>query len=149
LDRLVQRGRTKRAALAGTWGAEFYEIAPLAGEDVVSKFRYDAFLGTNLEFLLRAQGIQTVICIGTATEICVESTARSALMRDFHLVVVEDCCASPDVDAHQATLKALKRAFGEVTTADWIERIWAADPARFGAEVSLGNSGALRGHDAK
>jgi ureidoacrylate peracid hydrolase len=128
LDRLARGGRTQhdRAARAETWGAEFYQIVPLPGEEIVSKFRYDAFLGTNLEYLLRARGIRTVICIGTATNICVESTARAALMRDFHLVMVEDCCASPDEDLHRATLKTLKHSFGEVTTADQLEAIWRA-----------------------
>lgn len=135
LDRLARGGRTQeeRACRAGTWGAQFYEIEPLPGEEIVSKFRYDAFLGTNLEFLLRARGIRTVICIGTATNICVESTARAALMRDFHLVMVEDCAASPDMDAHRATMKTLAHSFGEVTTADKVEAIWsptvAAEPA--------------------
>jgi nicotinamidase-related amidase len=128
LDRLARGGRTQqdRACRADTWGAEFYELVPRPGEEIVSKFRYDAFLGTNLEFLLRARGIRTVICIGTATNICVESTARAALMRDFHLVMVEDCCASPDVEAHRATLKTLKHSFGEVTSADEVEAVWAS-----------------------
>jgi ureidoacrylate peracid hydrolase len=128
LDRLARGGRTRadRAAIAGTWGAEFYEIVPLPGEEIVSKFRYDAFLGTNLEYVLRARGIRSVICTGTTTDVCVESTARAALMRDFHLVVVEDCCAAPDLDAHRASLKTLGRNFGEVTTADRIEAVWAA-----------------------
>jgi nicotinamidase-related amidase len=126
LDRMAQRRRTQedRAARANTWGAEFYQIVALPGEEIVSKFRFDAFLGTNLEYLLRARGIRTVICIGTATNICVESTARAALMRDFHLVIAEDCCASPDVEAHRATLKTLKHSFGEVMSADRLEAIW-------------------------
>ncbi len=128
LDRLARGGRTQeeRACRADTWGAAFYEIEPQPGEEIVSKFRYDAFLGTNLEFLLRARKISSVVCIGTSTNICVESTARAALMRDFHLVMVEDCCASPDVEAHVATLKTLAHSFGEVTTADKVEAIWAS-----------------------
>jgi ureidoacrylate peracid hydrolase len=127
LDRLARGGRQRnqRAAIANTWGAEFYEIIPLPGEEVVSKFRYDAFLGTNLEYLLRARGIRSVICTGTTTDVCVESTARAALMRDFHLVVVEDCCAAPDQDAHRASLKVLGSNFGEVATADRIEAVWS------------------------
>jgi ureidoacrylate peracid hydrolase len=127
LDRLARGGRTQsnRAAIAGSWGADFYRVVPMPDEEVVDKFRYDAFLGTNLEYLLRAGGIRTVICVGGATNICVESTARAALMRDFHLVMVEDCLASDDVDAHLATLKTLGQAFGEVTTADKVEEIWS------------------------
>ena len=136
LDRLARGGRTQkdRACVANTWGAEFYDLVPQPGEEIVSKFRYDAFLGTNLEFLLRARKIKTVICIGTATNICVESTARAALMRDFHLVMVEDCCASPDEDLHRATLKTLKHSFGEVTTADQVEAIWARTPDAAGRQ---------------
>jgi ureidoacrylate peracid hydrolase len=126
LDRLARGGRTReqRAGRADTWGAAWYGVEPMPGEEIVSKFRYDAFLGTNLEFLLRARGIRTVICTGTTTEICVESTARAAIMRDFHLVVAEDCCASNHLDAHHATLKTLKSGFGQVTTADEIEATW-------------------------
>jgi ureidoacrylate peracid hydrolase len=131
LDRLARGGRTReqRAGQADTWGAAWYAVEPQPGEEIVSKFRYDAFLGTNLEFLLRARGIRTVICTGTTTEICVESTARAAIMRDFHLVVAGDCCASNHVDAHDATLKTLKGSFGEVTTADEIEATWSGATA--------------------
>lgn len=117
-------------------GAQFYEIVPAPGEEIVSKFRYDAFLGTNLEYLLRARGIQSVICIGTTTEVCVESTARAAVMRDFHLVVVEDCCAAPELEAHRASLKVLGRNFGEITTADTVEAIWAGGAATGGTAAT-------------
>lgn len=138
LDRYARGGRTRddRAAIAGSWGAQFYEVVPAPGEEIVSKFRYDAFLGTNLEYLLRARGIQSVICIGTTTEVCVESTARAAVMRDFHLVVVEDCCAAPELEAHRASLKVLGRNFGEITTADKVEAIWAGGAATGGAAAT-------------
>lgn len=123
-ERSKQRGNL-RSALADTWGAGWYEVQPREGEYVLNKFRYDAFLGTSLEFLLRARGIRTVICTGTATNVCVESTARAAHMRDYYLVVAGDCCACADQELHRATLKNVERHFGLVTTVDELERCWA------------------------
>lgn len=126
-DRFLRAGRTPedRAGRADTWGAAFYDLVPLPGEEVVNKFRYDGFLGTNLEFLLRARGVQTVVCCGTASHICVESTARAAHMRDFHLVMAEDCCASPDREDHDAAMKTLNGNFGDVMSSASIKALWA------------------------
>jgi ureidoacrylate peracid hydrolase len=120
----------ERPGRADTWGAEFYRIAPQTGEEVISKFRYDAFLGTNLEYLLRAREIRTVICTGVTTNVCVESTARAAHMRDFNVVLVADCCASPEPDLHEATLLNIQRHFGTVVLAERVEQAWDhPDPA--------------------
>jgi ureidoacrylate peracid hydrolase len=115
----------ERPGRAESWGAEFYQIGPRTGEEVVSKFRYDAFLGTNLEYLLRAREIETVICTGTATNVCVESTARAAHMRDFNVVLVADCCASAETELHEATLINIQRHFGTVVDAARIEQAWS------------------------
>lgn len=128
LDKLARLGQTqeRRPAIAGSWGADWYEVQPLPGEEVISKFRYDAFLGTNLEFLLRARGIRTVVITGTATNVCVESTARAAHMRDFHLVMVEDAVAAVSVAAHEGTLENIAANFGEVASASRVKEIWTA-----------------------
>jgi nicotinamidase-related amidase len=115
----------ERPGRADTWGADFYRVSPREGEEVVSKFRYDAFLGTNLEYLLRARSISTVIVGGVTTNVCVESTARSAHMRDFHVLLVEDCCSSDDQSLHEATLTNIRRYFGDVVRAADIEDAWA------------------------
>jgi ureidoacrylate peracid hydrolase len=113
-----------RPGRAESWGAEFYRVLPRTGEEVVSKFRYDAFLGTNLEYLLRAREIRTVICTGVATNVCVESTARAAHMRDFNVVLVADCCASAETELHEATLINIQRHFGTVVDAAQVEQAW-------------------------
>src|SRR5262245_61230720 len=61
LDKLARSGQDQdnRPGKAGSWGAAWYQVEPLPTEEVINKFRYDAFLGTNLEFLLRARGIKT------------------------------------------------------------------------------------------
>jgi ureidoacrylate peracid hydrolase len=119
-----------RPGRAGTWGAAFYRVVPRDGEEVVSKFRYDAFLGTNLEYLLRARAIRTVVVAGSTTNVCVESTARAAHLRDFHLLLVGDCCASPEADLHAATLSNIDRYFGTVVTADEVSSWWLSGRAR-------------------
>jgi ureidoacrylate peracid hydrolase len=133
-DRVARSGPIEeRPGRAGTWGAEFYRIAPRSGEEVVSKFRYDAFLGTNLEYLLRARGIRAVVIAGSTTNVCVESTARAAHMRDFHLLLVGDCCASPEPELHEATLVNVERYFGRVVSAAAVSAWWAgADPSAAG-----------------
>ncbi len=128
LDKLARLGQTQdwRPAIAGSWGAGWYEVEPLPTEEVISKFRYDAFLGTNLEFLLRSRGIKTVVITGTATNVCVESTARAAHMRDFNLVMVADACGSASLAAHEGTLDNIATNFGEVTTAARVKQVWSA-----------------------
>jgi len=126
VDKLLRTGQsvTDRPGIADTWGAELFRVAPAPGEEIVSKFRYDGFLGTNLEYLLHVAGIRTVVCTGTTTNVCVESTARSAHHRDFHVVVVEDCCAAPDVGEHEAALNNIRRYFGQVVRMDELLPHW-------------------------
>jgi ureidoacrylate peracid hydrolase len=130
LDRLERAGlsQDERPGRAGSWGAEFFGVQPGPADEVVSKARYDAFLGTNLDTLLRSRAIRSVVCTGTATSVCVESTARSAHMRDYHLVVIGDCCAGSRKDLHEATLATLERSFGIVTTAAEVVATWLPSP---------------------
>src|ERR1700741_1815575 len=70
----------------GTWGAELYEgISPSPSERVVIKHRYSAFINTDLNTVLKARGIQSVLVCGVATNVCVETTARDAYMFDYYV----------------------------------------------------------------
>jgi ureidoacrylate peracid hydrolase len=108
----------------GTWGAEFYVVKPADGEEVIVKHRYSAFIGTELDMLLRNQGVENLIFVGVTTNVCVESTARHGYMLDYHIIVVEDCTASYSEEPHQATLADIRRAFGRVATAGEIASVW-------------------------
>jgi ureidoacrylate peracid hydrolase len=110
--------------LKGTWGAELYGIDAQPGEEIVIKHRYGSFTGTNLDLLLRSQGIQTVILTGAATNVCVESTARETYMHDYYLVFVSDCTATMSQEAHDYTLKMMDTYFGQVATMDEIMDAW-------------------------
>ncbi|MBM3529969.1 MAG: cysteine hydrolase [Alphaproteobacteria bacterium] len=108
----------------GTWGADFYRVQPRPDEIVVTKHRFDAFYGTDLEIVLRANKVRTLIMTGVATNVCVESTLRSAFFRDFEVVVIDDCCAARTAKQHEATLDNVRQFFGMVAQADEVEAIW-------------------------
>jgi len=115
----------------GTWGAEFYQgIAPLPSERVVVKHRYSAFINTDLNTVLRARNIQSVLVCGVATNVCVETTARDAYMFDYYVTMIEDCSAAYDAKLHMATLENMRRHFGLVATSGEIIDGWKSLTAR-------------------
>jgi ureidoacrylate peracid hydrolase len=91
---------------------------PAEGEYQVVKHKYDAFFETDLDAILRNGGVETVIITGTATNICCDTTARSAFCRDYQVAFLGDATASFDDDMHEATLKTMELLFGRVMTTD-------------------------------
>ena len=117
----------------GTPGHSFVpELRPLPQELVVPKYRSSAFWGTNLELLLRSNGIETVIVGGCTTEGCVESTARDAMFCDHYVVLAEDCVGSDDKAQHDAAMLLMRHRFDLAPAAE-IRAVWAAAPAAAGA----------------
>lgn len=104
------------------------ELAPEPGDLVVRKFRSSGFWGTNLDMLLRSNGIETVIVTGCTTEGCVESTARDAMFNDYYVVLPEDCVASDDPHQHEASLFLMRHRFDVVSSND-ILTTWKEDQA--------------------
>ena len=121
---------------SGSWGAEFVDgLSPLPGEAILTKHRFGAFAGTGLDQLLRAHHISNVILAGVTTNCCVETAAREAVMREFSLVIVEDCVAVKDhlEDLHRATLETLGAYFGLVRPSLEIISAWSKRPRVQGA----------------
>lgn len=86
--------------LAGA-GADIHAaVAPTADEITVVKHRVSAFAGTDLDMILRANGIDTLVLCGIATSGVVLSTVRHAADADYELVVLSDCCADRDPQVH-------------------------------------------------
>ena len=113
-----------RYTIPGTPGHEFApEFTPLENELVVRKYRSSGFWGTNLDMLLRSNGIKTVVVGGCTTEGCVESTARDAMFNDFYVVIAEDCVASDDKAQHDASMLLMRHRF-DMAAGDEIQRIW-------------------------
>ena len=94
--------------IIGTKGAEIMEeIAPTASDIIVTKPRYNAFLGTDLTYILNGLHVlphDTLIICGDATNVCVHYTSAEAHQRDYRIKVVEDCCAGSSLDEHEAAL---------------------------------------------
>jgi nicotinamidase-related amidase len=91
---------------------------------VDTKKRYDCFIGTDLDFVLRTHGINTVLITGVNTNSCVLSTACAACSRDYAVIVVEDCVDTMDGPAlHDAALACIRTAFGAVMRSDAIHRL--------------------------
>ena len=129
-NRWFEEGETE-VCRTGTWGAEFVEgLCPEPGEAVITKHRFSAFAGTGLDKLLRARGLSSLIIAGVTTNCCVETTAREAVMREFSLIVVEDCVGVKDhlEDLQRATLEALGTYFGLVRPASDIIAEWDGRP---------------------
>jgi nicotinamidase-related amidase len=88
---------------------------------VNTKKRYDCFVGTDLNFLLRTHGINTLLITGVNTNSCVLATTVAANVQDYSVVVVEDCVDTMDGPAlHDAGLKCISTAFGLVMSAEAI-----------------------------
>ena len=107
----------------GSLGHELWAELDARPEDVtVQKTRFSAFIqgSSNLEALLRARGIDTVIVTGTVTNVCCESTARDAMMRNFRTIMVTDANAANNDALHNASLAAFYLKFGDIMGTDML-----------------------------
>jgi nicotinamidase-related amidase len=94
------------------------ELAPAEGEVVVTKHRVGAFLGTDMDMILRANGITTLVLTGIATSGVVLSTLRYAADADYRLVVAADCCADGDPEVHRVLTEKVFPRQADVVTAE-------------------------------
>jgi len=112
----------------GSAGTEVHAaIAPRPGDIVVTKRRVSAFSGSDLEVILRANGIQTMVLAGIATSGVVLSTVRHAADADYRIVVVGDCCSDRDPEVHRVLLE---KVFARQTTVTTAEAVVGALTAR-------------------
>jgi nicotinamidase-related amidase len=97
-------------------------VAPLPNEIVVTKRRYSAFTGSDLEVILRAQGIQHLVLTGVSTSGVVLSTVREATDKDYRLTVLSDGCTDGDQEVHGVlTRKVFPRQADVMTVEEWIK----------------------------
>jgi len=104
----------------GSWGAAFVEpikqLASRASARIVAKPTFDAFFETELHGFLHFKRIETVYIAGIETNVCVLFTACSALSNGFNTIIVEDCVAASQRDAHEHALQIFEVAHGTVTS---------------------------------
>jgi nicotinamidase-related amidase len=111
--------------LPGTWGHDVVEPLGCRPDDLkVDKHRSSAFVGTNLDVVLRSNAIRTVVVTGCTTEGCVDSTVRDAGFLDYYPVVPRDCVASDNPRLHDAAMLILEAYRAVVTDGAELERIW-------------------------
>jgi len=120
-EMIQRRGYGRASCLSGTWGQEFYILQPKEGEVVVTKHRADAFEGSNFDGILKSKGIHTLLMTGVTTECCVESAARHGFFLGYHVVLVEDCCATYDPALHEGTKRIIDEYFGVVAGAEEVQ----------------------------
>jgi ureidoacrylate peracid hydrolase len=117
----------------GSIGHQLWSELDVQPQDlIVTKLRYSAFIGgaSDLEAQLRERGIDTVLITGTVTNVCCESTARDAMMRNFRTVMISDGNAANSDKDHTNSLAAFHLTFGDVESTDAVvEVLRAATPA--------------------
>jgi len=96
-----------RSFVKGTWGAAIVDcLTPKPGDIVLEGKRgLDAFASTNIDFILRSKGIQTVVLAGFLTNCCVESTMRSAYERGYEVITLTDVVAATSMEEHENAIK--------------------------------------------
>jgi ureidoacrylate peracid hydrolase len=107
----------------GSQGHQLWAELDIQPEDErVLKTRYSAFIqgSSDLPERLRAQGYDTVIIVGTVTNVCCESSARDAMMLNFRTIMVSDANAAHTDEEHNASLVSFYLTFGDVMTTDFL-----------------------------
>jgi ureidoacrylate peracid hydrolase len=129
-------GVTGQILVEGTWNTEIVAaLTPQPDDLIVSKHRYSGFYETDLDGLLRAAGIHTLIFTGATTSVCVESTLRDAFYRDYRCLLLSDCTAEPigsqlSRSNHDASLLVIETLFGWVCDSPSLLAALAAAPSR-------------------
>ncbi|MBD2704354.1 isochorismatase family protein [Spirosoma sp. BT702] len=116
-------GSKGRILIRGSWGTEIVsELKPRPDDIVLYKTRFSGFYQTDLDAILKKLGKKYLIVTGCTTSICVESTIRDAMFRDYSSVLLSDCTAEPmganlSRSNYEASLLAIE-AFGWVSSSD-------------------------------
>jgi len=138
-DRMTQARidiRKRELAKDGEGFKFWHEMDVRETDRKVEKTRYSAFIpgASNLENIMGEYSADTLIVCGVATDVCVESTARDAMMMNYRTIIVEDACAANTIKAHEASLNSLYLYFGDVQTTNHIINVMGVDKAADAAE---------------
>jgi nicotinamidase-related amidase len=113
-----ERKRSGQEAVSDPMQLIHPAVAPVEGEVVVGKHRVNALYGTDLDMVLRANAIDTLVILGYATSGVVLSTVRYAADLDYRLVVVEDCCSDQQADVHDFLTQRIFPRQADVVTSE-------------------------------
>jgi ureidoacrylate peracid hydrolase len=117
-------GSKSRILIRDTWNTDIVaQLKPQEGDIVLYKTRFSGFYNTDLDAVLKKRNIKNLIFTGCTTTICVESTVRDAMFRDYSSIVLEDCTAEPigyglPRSNHEASILAIQTLFGWVSSSE-------------------------------
>jgi ureidoacrylate peracid hydrolase len=117
-------GTESRILIRDTWNTDIVpELKPQTDDVVIYKHRFSGFYQTDLDALLKQLGVKYLIVTGCTTSVCVESTIRDAMFRDYVCVLLEDCTgevvgSSLPRSNHEASLFLIQQRFGWVSASD-------------------------------
>jgi ureidoacrylate peracid hydrolase len=128
-------GRESRILIRDTWNTDIVdELKPQADDFVIYKHRFSGFYQTDLDSTLKKLGSQHLIITGCTTSVCVESTVRDAMFRDYSCVLLEDCMSQPTPphglpgSNHDASLVLAAFTFGWVSKSEQFMTALQAQP---------------------
>jgi ureidoacrylate peracid hydrolase len=134
-DTLSPTGSPSRVLIRDTWNTDIIDELPVTPDDlIVYKHRFSGFFETNLHDLLQERGISHLVFTGCTTSVCVESTMKDAMFRDYHCLVLEDCVdeaigAGLPRSNHEASLLVMQLLVG-----------WVSDSTAFVSALSPASS---------
>jgi ureidoacrylate peracid hydrolase len=143
-------GTDSRLLIRDTWNTEVVsELKPQPQDIVVYKHRFSGFYQTDLDIILRQRDVRYLIVTGCTTSVCVESTVRDAMFRDYSCVLLADCMGEPIGDDlprsnHEASLLVMQTLFGWVSQADEFLRALQLEPAAVANQKRSKNRSARR-----
>src|SRR4051812_4798913 len=117
-------GQESRILIRDTWNTNILpDLKPQAHDDVLYKTRFSGFYETDLDARLKKAGIRYLIVTGCTTSVCVDSTVRDAMFRDYRCVVLADCVSDPAGTRwphgnDEAALRAFAGMLGWVSDSD-------------------------------
>jgi len=112
--------------LEGTQGCEVFGELDVRPEDprIVAKRRYDCFLGTDLDLLLRGRKIENLVCCGVSTSVCVMSTVYTARNLDYRVLLPTDATAAISQAHYDAAILCMSDVFAYLTNTKELEKLW-------------------------
>jgi nicotinamidase-related amidase len=114
----VKNSEQHQKLFQGETGAIHPLLTPHADDIVIVKHRISAFTGTDLDMILRANEVHTLVLFGIATSGVVLSTLCDAVDLDYRVIVIKDCCVDQDAELHTTLINKFFAKRGEVISAD-------------------------------
>lgn len=120
-----ERFRLQPFAVAGTHGAAVIdELAPREGEYVLTKTRMSAFVGTELDLMLRTLGVTTLVVCGIQTPNCIRTTVFDGIAYNYPVVLVDDATGAASEEVHRANVRDMENIGVKIVNTDTIAELF-------------------------